>query len=270
MSDDAGLRYFYDGFTDVAEEFRSELDKGPAMPLTKNGALYDLLESFGLPSGSHIVDVGCGSGRHSLLFAERYGFNVTAVDPVPGNIEAAQVQLAERPDLHDRVRFAVGRAEALPVRDQGANVVWCKGSLLHVPDIDKAYSEVSRVLRRGGHVLAFQQFSTPLLEPQEAERLFRGMQIVPESVDPERVYLAIDRAGLQIESVLTMDRAPKDDERNGRVLRHTSRLSREPQRFIDQFGQEAYDTMLGKCLFHIYPLIGKMESRVLLLTKPRG
>jgi SAM-dependent methyltransferase len=270
VPDEAGLRYFYDGFTRVAAELQAELDREPARPLTKNRALWDLLDSLGLPSCSHVVDVGCGDGRQSIHLAMRYGFNVTAVDPVPTRIEAAQARLAEHHELDDRVRFIVGRAEALPVDEESVDLVWCKGSLLHVPDIDKAYSEVSRVLRRGGHALVFQKFSTPHLEPQEADRLFGGMQIAPQSVDPERVDLAIRRAGLQVESIVTIDQSPKDDARNTRLLLHASRLFREPQRFIDQFGQAAYDTILGKCLFHIYPLIGKLEPRVLLLTRPRG
>jgi hypothetical protein len=43
---------------------------------------------------------------------------------------------------------------------------------------------------------------------------------------------------------------------------------RAPGRFISQFGQAAYDTMMGDCLWHVYRMIGKLSPRVYLLSVP--
>ncbi|MDF1501153.1 MAG: class I SAM-dependent methyltransferase [Anaerolineales bacterium] len=48
-----------------------------------------LLEELSLPVGSHILDVGCGTGRHAVELA-RHGFRVTGVDLSSGMLEEAR------------------------------------------------------------------------------------------------------------------------------------------------------------------------------------
>jgi hypothetical protein len=37
---------------------------------------------------------------------------------------------------------------------------------------------------------------------------------------------------------------------------------------VAQYGQAAYDMMLGDCLWHIYGMIGKLERRIYVLSRP--
>ena len=53
----------------------------------------------------------------------------------------------------------------------------------------------------------------------------------------------------------------------GRQLLHAGRLVRARDRFVTQFGQHAYDLMLGDCLWHIYQMLGKLSPRVYVLRK---
>jgi 2-polyprenyl-3-methyl-5-hydroxy-6-metoxy-1,4-benzoquinol methylase len=48
-----------------------------------------ILRNSGVPSGSSVVDFGCGDGRHAVQFAQ-CGFNVTGVDYVQASIGAAR------------------------------------------------------------------------------------------------------------------------------------------------------------------------------------
>jgi hypothetical protein len=54
----------------------------------------------------------------------------------------------------------------------------------------------------------------------------------------------------------------------GRHLLHAARLRRDPERYIGRFGKQNYDIKLGDCLWHIYRMIGKLSSRVYLLSAP--
>lgn len=50
--------------------------------------IYRLLEHLHPTPGAHMLDVGCGRGRHSRTLASK-GFEVTGVDVAPDNIEYA-------------------------------------------------------------------------------------------------------------------------------------------------------------------------------------
>jgi hypothetical protein len=50
----------------------------------------------------------------------------------------------------------------------------------------------------------------------------------------------------------------------------TSRLIRDPERYIARFGRENYDIKLSDCLWHIYRMIGKLSSRIYLLSAPEA
>jgi len=56
----------------------------------------------------------------------------------------------------------------------------------------------------------------------------------------------------------------------GRLLLHAARLIRDPDRYIARFGRENYDIKLGDCLWHIYRMIGKLSSRIYLLSAPEA
>lgn len=63
------------------EFFRHEADQYDEEPFTKGteGEVAFLVEEFALPKGAAILDVGCGTGRHSVALAQ-HGYAVTGVD----------------------------------------------------------------------------------------------------------------------------------------------------------------------------------------------
>jgi SAM-dependent methyltransferase len=91
-----------------------------------------------LPSGAHILDAGCGSGRDTRAFRER-GFRVTAFDASPAIAALAEAYL-EMP-------VAVMRFQEIdwPRR---FDAIWACASLLHVSG-----AELPAVMRRLAHAL---------------------------------------------------------------------------------------------------------------------
>ncbi|HEX6820328.1 MAG TPA: class I SAM-dependent methyltransferase [Ktedonobacterales bacterium] len=267
------LDEFYDLYPRVEEEFQAALD----VSLNPRGPdqLYDLVESLVLPPGSSVLDLGCGEGRHSLRLASRFGFTVHGVDPVPRHIELAGEALAEaaaqQPELSERVRFELGAAETIPAADATYDLVWCRDVLVHVADLDQAYTSCRRVLRPGGRMLVYQMFGAERMEPREAAWLYATMGCVPQNMDPSHTVAAIAHAELHIEQCLELgsewgERYEEDDGHGTRQLLHAARLFRAPERYRDRFGPMAYDMMLGDCLWHIYRMIGKLSPRIYLLA----
>lgn len=63
-----------------------------------------ILDTCPLTPGAHVLDVGCGRGRHAMAFAER-GFDVTGVDLAQRALEIARQSAADRGHT---IRFAQG------------------------------------------------------------------------------------------------------------------------------------------------------------------
>lgn len=261
-------------FEDIEEAFNLALDesldpRGPDM-------LYDMAAAPGLSAESSILDLGCGTGRHSIRLARRFGATVVGVDPDEESLEAARESLDDAgtlsPDLGARVRYVPGSAEAIPLGDAEVDLVWCRDVLCLVADLDLAYSEIRRVMTDHGRAVVYQMFATDRLEPMESARLFAALDCVPSSMDPRRTESAIAGAGLQVEErvVLGTEWGEYIEEESGkaaRLLLHAGRLLRDPDRYVERFGQRNYEIKLGDCMWHIYRLIGKLSGRVYVLTK---
>lgn len=266
------LEAFYDSYPRIEEEFLAVLDVG----LAPRGPelLDDLVAGFSLPAGSLVVDVGCGEGRHAVWLAERFGFRVVGLDPVPRHVELARSALAaavaQSAELDGRVRFEPGHAETLPFADQSVDLVWCRDVLVHVADLERTFAEFARVLRPNGRVLVYQTFAGERLEPREAGWLWATMGVVPTSADRMPFERAIAAAGLRIDEQITLDGEWGEwaaEQAGDRHLVRASRLLRDPARYVTRFGQAAYDIMLGDCLWHIYGMTGKLSPAVYVLSR---
>lgn len=265
---------YYDTYPQVEEQFQATLDislhpRGPEL-------LYDLVRALGLPEGSRVIDIGCGEGRHSLKLAELFGFDVCGVDPVQRHLDIANDELraamTARPQLQRRVNFMLGTAEQVPVNDASVDLAWYRDVLVHVTDLNRAYTEVRRILRPAGRALIHQMFGTDRLETREARWLFTTMGVVPSNAAPDRTEQAIAAAGLRVDDCIELgtewsEYAEESHGTAGRKLLHAARLLRDPLRYTTRYGKAAYDIMLGDCLWHVYRMIGKLSPRVYLLSR---
>jgi SAM-dependent methyltransferase len=254
------LEFSYGEYEQIEEALGEALDEslGPRGP----DGLYDLVAGFGLEPGSVAVDGGCGEGRHALELARRFGFRVLAVDPFARSSWVDD----------ERVSFTVGSVEALPVESGTADLVWCRDVLELVADLDRAYGELHRVLRPGGRALVYSMFATDWLEPGEADRLWGTHDVVPSSTDPATMEAAMEAAGFRIDEQVVIgsdwgEHAQETSGKPGRLLLHAARLLRDPERYVSQFGRDAYEIRLADCFWHVYAMIGKLERRAYVLTR---
>ena len=110
---------------------------------------YDLALKYLRPDDD-VLDVGCANGIHMRLLAEKCR-RITGIDLNDAMLDIARVTLAAdglaNPSLERRSATDLGFADA------SFDLVYSFSTLLLVPDIERAFREISRVLRPGGIAL---------------------------------------------------------------------------------------------------------------------
>ncbi len=115
------------------------------MPALEDPVVRDWV---GDPAGSRVLDLGCGTGRHSAWLAAA-GAQVTAVDFSEGMLAAAR----SKPGT-ENIRFLQHDLhETLPFKTQDFDLLVSGLVLEHIRNLDFFFAEASRVLRPDGRAV---------------------------------------------------------------------------------------------------------------------
>lgn len=93
-----------------------------------------------------VLDVGCGEGRFCRMLKRKGVAQVTGLDPTSGLMAAARQR-------DGGGEYVQGTAEHLPFSTGSFDLVVSYLSLIDIPDIQAAISEMARVLKPGGALL---------------------------------------------------------------------------------------------------------------------
>ncbi len=119
-----------------AGDFNRQYVLDPAIDVLLSGRRFD-----------RVLDVGCGEGRFCRRLRERHAVtDVTGIDPTQPLLNTA---LRRDPDG----TYIRADAESLPFPDRHFDLVVSYFTLIDIPDLDKAVSEMARVLQGGGTLL---------------------------------------------------------------------------------------------------------------------
>jgi len=112
-----------------------------------NRPLFEaVLDAALVGTGTHLLDVGCGSGLAMVLAAER-GAMPSGIDISPGLLGVARERLPQA-DLRE------GDMEELPFADAAFDAVIGINAFQFAGDPPRALSQAARVLRPGGRLVA--------------------------------------------------------------------------------------------------------------------
>jgi len=135
----AGVREGYDRWSAVYDH-----DANPLLALEEP----PVREALGDPRGREVLDLGCGTGRHTAWLVEA-GARVTAVDFSAGMLEQARERVAA-----GNVRFVTHDLhEPLPFGDTSFDAVVSGLVLEHLRDLDAFLAEAHRILRPDGRAV---------------------------------------------------------------------------------------------------------------------
>ena len=155
------------------------------------------VEHAGLEPGQTVLDLGAGAGLDAFVARRIVGDTgqVLGVDFTPEMVERAR-QNAERLG-YANVRFEFGDIEALPFDDASVDVVISNCVLNLVPDKARAFAEMARVLRPGGHFCVSDVVSRGTLPAsvRESAELYAGC--VAGALDQADYLRLLSEAGFE-------------------------------------------------------------------------
>lgn len=109
------------------------------------------------PPQSKILDLGCGNGISARLLNQG-GFDVVGTDISP--LFLAEAKEWENP----RLRYHVCDVMELPFESESFDVICSNELIEHLPDVETALTEMTRVVRKGGRiVLSGPNLCSPLI-----------------------------------------------------------------------------------------------------------
>jgi ubiquinone/menaquinone biosynthesis C-methylase UbiE len=189
--------------TDLPSGYDRARDHGPEVLELWMRAIAHHLEGRSI---THILDLGCGTGRFTEGLAAHFNAEVIGLDP---SVKMLQVARDKRRD--PRVHYEIGRAEAIPLPSESLDLVFLSMSLHHFTDATAAARECRRVLRNSGSVVirtgTREQMSWYPYVPFFASSRSLIEETLPGSAD---VCATFEAAGLQLiaSTIITQTIAP--------------------------------------------------------------
>jgi ubiquinone/menaquinone biosynthesis C-methylase UbiE len=120
--------------------------------MNKQGFGNWIFEQYDLSDGCRILELGCGNGNMWRDKINQIGPNSRLIlsDFSEGMVE----EVREKYSSYTNVSFQQINIEAIPYDDNSFDLVIANMMLYHVPDLDKALSEVVRVLKNNSKFYA--------------------------------------------------------------------------------------------------------------------
>jgi ubiquinone/menaquinone biosynthesis C-methylase UbiE len=127
----------------IGENYRNYSESEEASELLK------LIASFNI-SSKKLLDVGCGNGITSVLFAKNL-FDVTCVEPDRSNLVGSGA-IEKLMDLEQVFNIEIINcfAEDIPAEDSTYDIAFARQSMHHANDLHSFCKSVARVLKSGG------------------------------------------------------------------------------------------------------------------------
>ena len=224
-------------------------DQSPAQAQIR--LMERLAETAEVPSGSRVLDIGCGLGGSAFWLAKKFGCRVTGLTISPVQARVA-TKRARANGLSEQVNFEVRDANEWIPEPESVDLVWVMESSEHFRDKSGFFARCATALKPGGTlaVCAWLRRDGPVRE-DEAELVARiGEAMLSASLDGLSDYAAWMReAGLCVKAAEDITRYVEPTWTHcARMVEHPTLhwlvrfTSQSTQRFVNSFPlmREAY------------------------------
>jgi arsenite methyltransferase len=164
----------------------------------------DMGQGCGLPTkfakikeGDTVLDLGCGAGNDCFIARSAAGEKgkIIGIDMTEAMIEKAK-QNSEKLG-YKNMEFILGEIENMPIPSNTADVIVSNCVLNLVPDKKKAFSEIHRVLRPGGHFSISDMVLIGTLPKEIRESIKLYAQCVAGAITKDEYLDIIHKQGFQ-------------------------------------------------------------------------
>lgn len=141
--------------------------------------------------GETVIDVACGTGDLTELFARTPAARVIGIDFTPEMLSVARRKAEVLPtEARGKVEYREGDAQALDVPDASADVVSIAFGIRNVVSPERAIREFARILKPGGRLVIL-EFSRPPAGPARWFNDFYCGWLMPRTA----TWISGDRSG---------------------------------------------------------------------------
>ncbi len=210
--------------------------------------------------GKSVVDIGCGSGRFTLAFAELGAEQAVGVDL--GRDGLAIGRTTARTQGRRNVRFVAATALQLPFADGAFDFAYCKGVLHHTGNLRQGLDELHRVVRPGGKAFLYLYGSGGLFWYSR-----RRMRDVMQRIPVDYTVAVLDLLGMPANRTIFVDSWYVPIEEHVDPSELEARLTAQGYRRVERW-TKGRSIELESCVFGGAPyareLYGEGELRYLL------
>ncbi len=128
---------------------------------------------------NELLDFGCGTGPHKAR-VEQMGYQWTGID-----VGDSQEALARKKEL-DVILYDGAK---IPIKDESFDIVLSTQTFEHVPDLEVTFSEISRIMKKGGRLIG----STSHSELYHSRSTF--------NYSPYGFKILVERYGMKLEKI---------------------------------------------------------------------
>lgn len=180
-------------FSMIGEEYKNVEGHNPDADLALGCGLPT--QYAGIKAGDHVLDLGSGAGNDCFVARKIVGEtgHVTGIDFTDEMLTKAKANLKK--SGFENIDFVKGDIEEMPLEDNTFDVVISNCVLNLVPDKQKAFAEIFRVLKPGGHFCISDVVSSGNLPQRlrQAAELYAGC--VSGAIRKEEYLALIEKQG---------------------------------------------------------------------------
>ncbi|XYI02241.1 class I SAM-dependent methyltransferase [Sorangium sp. So ce1128] len=139
------------------------------------------VQALGDLHGKRLLDVGCGDGDNTVLFA-KLGAQATGIDISPGAVDRAR-RRARVNGVEEQTRFVCTPIETANIEDNSFDIIWCNAILHHmITELPLVMDRLTRWAKPGALLL----FAEPINLTRTLRRLRTKLPIPTDATPDER------------------------------------------------------------------------------------